>query len=176
MAGRSCGGGIATTSCLVLVSSWLCWFLLVGHDSTRRLGLARGQRQSPPAGAGAGAGAAAQVGVLLDLRSAGGRASIASISLALEDFYLSQPASPRISLHVVDCKDDEITAASAGTLIIYNNIYPRRAFIFLLVQFFRLILCCTFVRVDEKLSIRRISARGLWGRQDEEGDGKGTHV
>jgi hypothetical protein len=59
--------------------------------------------------------------VLLDLRSAGGRASRASISLALDDFYLSQPGSPRISLHVVDCKDDEITAASH-----YRNPVLRR--------------------------------------------------
>jgi ionotropic glutamate receptor len=103
------------------VSSWLCSFLLVSHDSTRLGLLAQGQR---PPGAG---GTAAQVGVLLDLRSAGGRASRASISLALDDFYLSQPGSPRISLHVVDCKDDEITAASAGTghlKLFFFSAYP----------------------------------------------------
>jgi ionotropic glutamate receptor len=56
-----------------------------------------------------------QVGALLDLGSAGGKATLASILLALEDFYASQPRSTTtVALHVADCKTDEITATSAG--------------------------------------------------------------
>ena len=94
-------------SVLVLLSSWL---LFVGRDHPRLL-LGRAQRATAPAAASS----VLQVGALLDLGSTGGRESRASMSLALDDFYLSRPGSARISLHVIDCKDDEITAASAGT-------------------------------------------------------------
>ena len=95
----------AVVPVLVLVSSWLVFVLLyASHES--KLGGA--QRSSAPSGA-------VQVGVLLDLRTAGGKATMASISLALEDFYASQPGSTTtVALHVADCKDDEITATSAG--------------------------------------------------------------
>ncbi|KAL6655540.1 hypothetical protein ACP70R_006366 [Stipagrostis hirtigluma subsp. patula] len=88
-------------SVLVLLSSWL---VFVGHE--HRLG--RAQRSSTPS-------SVVHVGALLDLGSAGGKATRASISLALEDFYASQPNSATtVALHVVDCKADEITAASAA--------------------------------------------------------------
>ncbi|XP_039797708.1 glutamate receptor 2.5-like [Panicum virgatum] len=95
----------AVVPVLALVSSWLVFVLLyASHES--KLGGA--QRSSAPS-------RAVQVGVLLDLRTAGGKATMASISLALEDFYASQPgSSTTVALHVADCKDDEITATSAA--------------------------------------------------------------
>ncbi|XP_066392487.1 glutamate receptor 2.4-like [Miscanthus floridulus] len=98
-------------SVLVLLSSWL---LFVGRDHPRLL-LGRAQRATAPAAASS----VLQVGALLDLGSTGGRESRASMSLALDDFYASRPpdgsgTSTTVALHVADCKDDEITAASAA--------------------------------------------------------------
>ncbi|GJM98774.1 hypothetical protein PR202_ga15811 [Eleusine coracana subsp. coracana] len=91
-------------SVLVLVSSW-SWLLFVGHEQPR---LSQAQRQqSTPS-------SVLQVGALLDLGTAGGRATRAVISLALEDFYASQPGSSMtVALHVADCKNDEISATAA---------------------------------------------------------------
>jgi len=163
MVGRNCG---IVASCLVLVASWLCSFLPVSHDSTR-LGLAQGQRPPPSPGTGT----AAQVGVLLDLRSAGGRASRASISLALEDFYLSQPGSPRISLHVVDCKDDEITAASAGNRHIYRSPAIQNYFSSLRIY---IILCSTlwFVLKRCRLLALTVIVRSCSGHGVASGEAK----
>ncbi|CAN6182366.1 unnamed protein product [Urochloa humidicola] len=101
-------GGNIVIPILVLLSSWL--LLFVGHDQPRLLRLGRAQRPDTAASS------VVRVGGLLDLGSAGGRASRAAISLALEDFYASQPAGSgtTVELHVADCKDDEITAASAA--------------------------------------------------------------
>ena len=95
----------AVVPVLVLISSWLVYLLLyVSHESK----LGEAQRSSTPS-------STVQVGALLDLGTAGGKATMASISLALEDFYASQPGSTTtVALHVADCKDDEITATSAG--------------------------------------------------------------
>ncbi|CAD6224925.1 unnamed protein product [Miscanthus lutarioriparius] len=96
-------------SVLVLLSSWL---LFVGRHHPRLL-LGRAQRLT----ARAAASSVLQVGALLDLGSTGGRESRASISLALGDFYSSRPpdgSNTTVALHVADCKDDEITAASAA--------------------------------------------------------------
>ena len=104
-------GGNIIISLLVLLSSWL---LFAGHDQPAGL-LGRAQRSDAAAAAPP---SVVHVGALLDLGSAGGRASRASISLALEDFYASQPpgsGGATAALHVADCKDDEITAASAGS-------------------------------------------------------------
>ncbi|CAN6204521.1 unnamed protein product [Urochloa humidicola] len=103
-------GGNIIISVLVLLCSWL--LLFVGHDHQPRLLLGRAQRAPDTA-----ASSVVRVGALLDLGSAGGRASRAAISLALEDFYASQPAgsgTTTVELHVADCKDDEITAAAAA--------------------------------------------------------------
>ncbi|CAN6210827.1 unnamed protein product [Urochloa humidicola] len=104
-------GGNIIISVLVLLCSWL--LLFVGHDHQPRLLLGRAQQAPDTA-----ASSVVRVGALLDLGSAGGRASRAAISLALEDFYASQPAgsgTTTVELHVADCKDDEITAAAAGS-------------------------------------------------------------
>lgn len=122
-------------SVLVLLSSWL---LFVGHDHPRLLG--RAQRP-PTAPAAAAASSVLQVGALLDLGSAGGRESRASISLALDDFYASRPSddgsgtSTAVALHVADCKDDEITAASAG-------IFQFQRLLFRAVNFLLLAITC----------------------------------
>jgi len=116
------GGGNIIISLLVLLSSWL---LFAGHDQPAGL-LGRAQRPD----AAAAASSVVHVGALLDLGSVGGRASRASISLALEDFYASQPpgSGATVALHVADCKDDEITAASTGSTHFLFYRYFRHAF------------------------------------------------
>ena len=55
------------------------------------------------------------VGVVLDLESLVGRTSEPSISLALEDFYISHPDyNTRLRLLFRDSKKDIIVAASEG--------------------------------------------------------------
>ncbi|KAL6846530.1 hypothetical protein ACP4OV_023978 [Aristida adscensionis] len=86
----------------VLLSSFL---VFVGHEHH----LGQAQRSSTPPSS------VVQIGALLDLGSASGKAARAAMSLALEDFYASQPASATtVALHVADCKGDEMTATSAG--------------------------------------------------------------
>lgn len=97
----------AVVPVLVVLSSWLLYVLLYVMSHESKLGEA--QSSGTPS-------RAVQVGALLDLGTAGGKATMATISLALEDFYASQPGSTTtVALHVADCEDDEITATSAGT-------------------------------------------------------------
>ncbi|KAJ4801830.1 glutamate receptor 2.2 [Rhynchospora pubera] len=61
------------------------------------------------------------VGALLDFTSPRGRAGQAAISIALEDFYaLNANYSTRLAVHVRDCKQDDISAASAAIDLLKN--------------------------------------------------------
>ncbi|RLM85320.1 hypothetical protein C2845_PM04G12560 [Panicum miliaceum] len=115
-------GGNIIISVLVLQTSWL---LFASHDQPGLLGRAQ---QSDAAAVSS----VVHVGALLDLGSAGGRASRASISLALEDFYASQPpgSGTTVALHVADCKDDEITALLQQMKVELNKLKTMQARVF----------------------------------------------
>nr|CAD1825571.1 unnamed protein product [Ananas comosus var. bracteatus] len=61
------------------------------------------------------------VGALLDLESVGGKASLASIELAVEDFYAAHgDFASRVVVHARDSKADDVSAASAAIDLLKN--------------------------------------------------------
>jgi len=62
------------------------------------------------------------VGVILDLGSLVGKISLASISLAVEDFYSVHPNhSTKLAIHIRDSMGSEVQAVSAGMLMLQNH-------------------------------------------------------
>lgn len=62
------------------------------------------------------------VGVILDLGSLVGKVSLASISLAVEDFYSVHPNySTKLAIHVRDSMGSEVQAVSAGMSMLQNH-------------------------------------------------------
>lgn len=61
------------------------------------------------------------VGVILDLGRTEGKKCRTSISMAIDDFYaVHRNYTTRIILHIRDSNQDNVEAASAGILSLYN--------------------------------------------------------